>query len=199
MVISNVNIHHSKYILRRYTKTSKKDEKDGSKGGSSNDLYTPNFFPTILTNLLPTVPLWSGLLVGNLSRHGESKYYQNYAQHVIKNPRINHTFNENFAASNRTTGISEKIMGDLYNSLLGCNQAARLDDIVALLDENILGMQKMFSDSITTKIIKTDKTTNVLHEQWDKKRGKTCKTFTYQDGVRKDSLIQVEIKEKLPI
>ena len=88
-------------------------------------------------------------------------------------------------------------MGDLYNSLLGCNQAARLDDIVALLDENILGMQKIFSDSITTKIIKTDKTTHVLHEQWDKKRGKTCKTFTYQDGARKDSLIHVEIKEKI--
>ena len=37
-------------------------EKDESEGGSSNDLYAPNFFPIILTNLLPTVPLWSGLL-----------------------------------------------------------------------------------------------------------------------------------------
>ena len=59
-------------------------------------------------------------------------------------------------------------------------------------------MQKMFSDSVTTKIIKSDKTTNVLHEQWDKKRGKTCKTLTYQDGAKKDPLIDIEIKEKLP-
>ena len=170
---------------------------DDSEGGSSNDLYAPNFFPTILANL-PTVPLWSGLLLGNLSRHGESKDYENYAQNLIKHPRINQTFNENFVASDRTTGISEKRMGDLYNSLLGGKQAARLDDIVTLLHENILGMQKMFSDSVTTKIIKSDKTTNVLHEHWDKKQGKTCKTLTYQDGAKKDPLIDIEIKEKLP-
>ena len=89
-------------------------------------------------------------------------------------------------------------MGDLYNSLLGGKQATRLDDIVALLHENILGMQKMFSDSVTTKIIKSDKTTNVLHEQWDKKRGKTCKTLTDQDGAKKDPKIEIEIKLKLP-
>ena len=59
-------------------------------------------------------------------------------------------------------------------------------------------MQKFFFDSITTKIIKTDKTTNVLHEQWDKKRGKTCKTLTDQDGAKKDPIIAIEIKLKLP-
>ena len=63
-------------------------------------------------------------------------------------------------------------MGDLYNSLLGGKQAARLDNIVVSLHEIILGMQKMFFDSITTKIIETDKTTNMFHELWDKKRGK---------------------------
>ena len=55
-------------------------------------------------------------------------------------------------------------MGDLYNSLLGGKQAARLDDVVTLVHGNILGIQKNFCDSIT-KIIKLDKTTNVLHEQ----------------------------------
>ena len=69
-----------------------------SEGGSSNDLYAPNFSPTILANLLPTVPLSSGLLLGNLSRHGESKDYENYVQNLIKHPRINHTFNEHFVA-----------------------------------------------------------------------------------------------------
>ena len=59
-------------------------------------------------------------------------------------------------------------------------------------------MQKIVFDSITTKIIKTGKTTTVLHEQWDKKRGKTCKTLTYQDGAKKDPIIEMEIKKKLP-
>ena len=73
----------------------------------------------------------------------QSKDYENYPQNLIK-----HTFNENFVTSNRTADISEKRMGDLYNSLIGSKQAVRLDDIVALLHENILGMQKMFSDSV---------------------------------------------------
>ena len=88
-------------------------------------------------------------------------------------------------------------MRDIYSSLLGGKQAARLNDLVALLHENMLVIQKMFSDSAATKIIKTDKTTNVLHEQWGKKRGKTCKTLTYQDGAKKDSIIDIEIREQL--
>ena len=30
-----------------------------------NSLYSPLFFETILSNLFPTIPLWSGLLLGN--------------------------------------------------------------------------------------------------------------------------------------
>ena len=41
-------------------------------------------------------------------------------------------------------------------------------------------------------------TTNVLHEQWDKKRGKTCKTLIDQDGTKKDPIIETKIKLKLP-
>ena len=73
------------------------------------------------------------------------KDYENYAQHLIKSPRINHTFNENFVASTRTTIILEKKMRDLYNSYLGGKQAARLDNIVVLLHETILRIQKCFS------------------------------------------------------
>ena len=46
--------------------------------------------------------------------------------------------------------------------------------------------------------MKTDKTTTVLHEQWDKKRGKTCNTLTDQDGAKNDPIIEIEIKLKLP-
>ena len=87
-------------------------------------------------------------------------------------------------------------MWDLYNSFLG--QVERLDDIVAVLHEKILGMQKSFSDLIVTKIIKTDKTTNELHGQWDKKHGQTCKTLAYQDGAKKDPMIDIIIKKTLP-
>ena len=52
-------------------------------------------------------------------------------------------------------------MGDLYNSRLGGKASSKIGNIVVLLHEIILGMQKIFFDSTTAKIIKTDKTTNV--------------------------------------
>ena len=157
----------------------------------NNKLYSQQFFYRVLTNLLPTVPLWSGLLLGDLSRHGVGQSYAEYVKHLKKNPRITHTFNENFKSSNRTTGISEKRMSDLYNSLLGGKQAARLDDIVDLLYENIQGMQRMFTDSITAKLVSTDKTTKVVQENWNKKRGKRFKACTYQVGSERDKTINL--------
>ena len=95
------------------------------------------FFATILSNLFPTISLWSGLLLGDLSRRGESSSYVNYGSHRIKYPSVKRGFNENFEASNLTTEILEKKMGSLYNNLLGGKQAARLDDICAWNAENV--------------------------------------------------------------
>ena len=86
--------------------------------------------------------LWSGLLLGDLSRHGESRHgesssYVSYGSDRIKYPNVKHGFNENFEGSNRTTEISGKKMGSLYNNLLGGKQAARLDDICAWNAENV--------------------------------------------------------------
>ena len=60
-------------------------------------------------------------------------------------------------------------MGNLYNNLLGGKQAARLDDIVSLLYENVHGMQKMFTDTVTSALIEKDKTKRVIQEEWSKK------------------------------
>ena len=79
IIISNVTIHHSKYILRRQYITYREGR---FRGRIQNNLYAPKLFPAILTNHLATVPLWSGLLLGDLSRHGESKDYENFAQHL---------------------------------------------------------------------------------------------------------------------
>ena len=117
-----IKCEHSPFIIhfdKIYKSQLESIEKGDSERGSGNKLYAPNFFPTILTNLLPTIRLWSGLLSGDLNRHRESKDYEHYALHLIKNPKINYTFNVNFAASTRSTDILEKRMGDLYNSLIG--------------------------------------------------------------------------------
>ena len=59
-------------------------------------------------------------------------------------------------------------------------------------------MQRMFSNSVITNIIKTNKKTNKLHGQWDKIGGKICKTLTYQEGAKRDPIIDIGLKEKLP-
>ena len=89
-------------------------ENDLSGDCQINSLYLPLFFETILSNLFPTIPLWSGLLLGDLRRHGESSSYVDYGSHRIKYPSVKHGFNENFEASSRTTGISEKRMRNIY-------------------------------------------------------------------------------------
>ena len=167
-------------------------ENDVSDVCQINSLYLPLFFETILSNLFPIILLWSGLLLGNLSPHGESSSYVDYASHRIKYPSVKNGFNENFEASNGTTGISEISMGDLYNNLLGRKQAARLDDIVSLLYENVHGMQKMFTDTVTSALIEKDKTKWVIQEEWSKKRSKSFKSLNYQQGLNRDNTIIIK-------
>ena len=111
------------------------------------------------------VPLWSVLLLRDLSRHGESKDYENYAQHLIKIPRIIILSKKILWLQIELQAFRKREWRIFIKAFVrGGKQAARLDDIVALLHENVLGMQKMFSNSITRNVIKTDKTTKVLHE-----------------------------------
>ena len=81
-------------------------------------------------------------------------------------------------------------MGDLYNNLLGGKQAARLDNIVALLHEIIMGMQKFFFNSITRKIIKTDKTTNVLMSNGIKNMARLAKHLQIKIMPKKTQLFK---------
>ena len=172
-------------------------ENDVSDDCQINSLHLPLFFETILSNLFPIIPLWSGLLLGNLSRHGESSSYVDYGSHRIKYPSVKNGFNENFEASNGTTGISEISMGNLYNNLLCRKQAARLDDIVSLLYENVHGMQKMFTDTVTSALIEKDKTKRVIQEEWSKKRSKSFKSLNYQQGSNRDNTIIIKQNKEM--
>lgn len=117
--------------------------------------------------------------MGNLSQYAVGQSYTEYTKHLKKNPRIACTFNENFKSLKRTTGISEKWMSDLYNSLLD------------LLYKSIHGMQRIFTDSITAKLVSTDKTTKAVQENWNKKWGKRFKACTYQEGSERDKTINL--------
>ena len=52
-------------------------------------------------------------------------------------------------------------------------------------------MQRIFTDSITAKLVSTDKTTKAVQENWNKKRGKRFKACTYQEGSERDKIINL--------
>ena len=66
-----------------------------------------------------------------------------------------------------------------YNNLLVGKQAARLNDIVSRLYENVHEMQKMFTDTVTSADTEKDKTKRVIHEEWNEKRSKSFKSLNY--------------------
>ena len=157
-----------------------------------NEMFSEKFCSEILKWFFPTVPLWSSLLLGNLSRHGSTASYKIYKQNLVKNPRVEHDISETFLHSNRTTGVSEKRMGTLYNTMLGGKKVCRLDDFVRLLKNCQDGLQRMFTDSL----LSPNATSRVVKENWDKKRSRAKPVFSYQSGSGKENTISLEPKKK---
>ena len=52
-------------------------------------------------------------------------------------------------------------------------------------------MQRMFTDSITAKLVSTNKTAKVVQENWNEKRDKRFKACTYQVGSERDKTINL--------
>lgn len=48
----------------------------------TNKRFGPVFLAKLQKLLLPTFPLWSNVLVGDLSRHGSSESYRSYKPHA---------------------------------------------------------------------------------------------------------------------
>ena len=54
------------------------------------------------------------------------------------------------------------------------------------------GMQKMFTDTVTSALIEKDKTKWVIQEEWSKKRSKSFKSLNYQQGLNRDNTIIIK-------
>ena len=85
---------------------------------NKNSLHSEKFFDKLLKNLLPTITVWSYLLLGDLSRHDlkTSTSYLQYKEKRMKSPPRQHTTADNLA--NETIGVSEQRMGVLYSCVL---------------------------------------------------------------------------------
>ncbi len=97
-------------------------ESDEYKKLLENPYYSPNYLKNILSLYLPVAPIWSNLMMGNLSRYG----YRSVEP-------IEHCGCRN----SRTTGISESRMKVVKRTILYNKVYSRVDQVVQKLGERI--------------------------------------------------------------
>ena len=114
--------------------------------------------------------LWSGLLLGNLTRHGEGVTYMTYEEKRIFGGTKLADNCKSFTKDNRTIGVSERRMGVLFNQQLGGTIKMRLGDFAREVHEDLIGMQRTFADQYREKRRRQAASNTILEEKWDKKR-----------------------------
>ncbi|XP_058610231.1 uncharacterized protein LOC131526126 [Onychostoma macrolepis] len=95
--------------------------------GDTNTYCTPTFISRLTKYFLPHAVLWSGMMLGDLERHGTRQAYQNLTKLYNK---VKQSKKQNFTEDNRTQGIMEKSQWDLKRIRLQRRQFTRLDDFV---------------------------------------------------------------------
>eukprot|EP00112_Aurelia_sp_Birch-Aquarium-sp1_P017710 Seg4132.1 transcript_id=Seg4132.1/GoldUCD/mRNA.D3Y31 product="putative ubiquitin carboxyl-terminal hydrolase 8" protein_id=Seg4132.1/GoldUCD/D3Y31 len=145
-------------------------DKERNKGDSKNQLFKPAFVTDICKNLMPTAPLWSGLMLNDLSRHGTSAVYKQYQKERIWSiSSIKDRF-RTFLVDNKTIGGSERRMGVLYELQLNSRNKVRLDDFFRLVHQDMIGIQRTFADQYRSQPTSRKRTKKTVEESWDKKR-----------------------------
>ncbi|KAL3967174.1 hypothetical protein ACER0C_030796 [Sarotherodon galilaeus] len=97
--------------------------------GPPNVYYAPAFISSISKYFLPHATLWSGMLLGDLGRHGKGSAYG------FLSKRYNHVSQlkkQNYTEDNRTQGIMEKSHWDLKRIRFERRRLASLDDFVQI-------------------------------------------------------------------
>ncbi|XP_034054814.1 uncharacterized protein LOC117534693 [Gymnodraco acuticeps] len=125
---------------KRYSKVISKAPLDNS--GDPNSYYCKGLVGHINQYLLPYAGLWSGIMLGDLGRHGTGKAYEDYSRryNVLKNKKT-----QNITEDNKTQGIMEKSQWDLKHIRIS-RSLTRMDDFVVQYQEKHSAMLKEYAD-----------------------------------------------------
>ncbi|XP_034071055.1 uncharacterized protein LOC117545407 [Gymnodraco acuticeps] len=133
------------------------------KSGDDNMYFCPTFIPSLLKYFLPLAGLWSGLLLGDLGRHGTGTIYQKRSQ-KYKNAAKKPT--QNYTEDNKTQGIMEKSKWDLKKIRFQRRRLTRLDDFVHTYKVTLSALLREYGDSLR----RGKKTHRVDMERWKKRK-----------------------------
>lgn len=136
----------------------------------SNPLFSAPYLNRLLKLYMPTVPIWSNILLGNFSRR------YGYKRESVIPPCPCH--------SGRTTGVSESKMRLLKEAILNKKIYSRIDEVASKMGETIEAIEIQFADHASSTRSKERllpaKKNNSARESWrkHKKSGKTTGMYT---------------------
>ena len=156
--------------VKQYNAEKCANDESRRTGSELNSLYEPELANNICKNLMPTAPLWSGLLLNDLSRHGDSKPYQDYKDKRIMGITSIKDRYRTFLNDNKTIGGSERRMGIMYELQMNSRSRIRLDDFFRTVHEDVIGLQRTFADQYRSSSTGRKRPKQTVTESWDKKR-----------------------------
>ncbi|CAF1358455.1 unnamed protein product [Didymodactylos carnosus] len=120
-----------------------------------NPVYCPDFLTIMLEKFMGTAPIWSNLLLSDLSRYG----YKNLPNYMHCGCLIK-----------RTTGGSESRMNYVKTVILNKKVYTRLDQVVAVLADKIVPLEISTADyHVKQKKQATKQSYQQAKEQWKRK------------------------------
>ena len=156
--------------VKQYNAEKCANDESRTTGSELNSLYEPELANNICKNLMPTAPLWSGLLLNDLSRHGDSKPYQDYKDKRKMGITSIKDRYRTFLNDNKTIGGSERRMGIMYELQMNSRSRIRLDDFFRTVHEDVIGLQRTFADQYRSSSTGRKRPKQTVTESWDKKR-----------------------------
>ena len=138
-----------------------------------NRYYFPDVLKKILKLYMPTLPLWSTLMLGDVRRHSS----------LYSNIKVQHMFHHNKALSlipPRTTGSQERRFGILKSLVLQGQKASRMDDFAVILKEHFCAVEKDYTATYCRKRQTRQSTaasstaTQPLEEEWAKRQKRSA-------------------------
>ena len=143
-----------------------------SKSSEQEENLLPNayrstaFMEYLLNYAFPSIANWSGLLLGDLGRHGTGEPYTQYTDMFKSLKKSKH---QNISSNNRTQGIIEKSMGEVKRVKLQYERCSKLHVLVSIFQNDLLPLHREFAESFCKARNKKSKSQKLASEKWLKR------------------------------
>ncbi|XP_059376303.1 uncharacterized protein LOC132112707 isoform X12 [Carassius carassius] len=149
--------------------------------------------------VLPFAGLWTGIMLGDLGRHGTGPQYKQCSRRYNALRKLTR---QNITQDNKTQGVMEKSQWDLKHIRFTSGRLTRLDDFVAQYRISHTALLKEYEDServFRRKTYRVEK--EIWKEKQQKKRGRYVsaipKPFHFKTSKKKSSVSEGPIGKQI--